>query len=108
MLGPRPGPRQSARRALLGDQPPGDVDSEGRVERPRLGPSEARSVGALRPEGGEDPAIGIDLEEARPDVGQPADCLERDRPGVAEDDEPAEAAGRAVDDRFPAIAHTWR
>ena len=75
-----------------------------RVERAGLRPSEPGPVGALRTERGEDPTVGVDLEVAGADVGEPADRLEGDRAGVAEDDEPAEPAGRPVDERLAAVA----
>lgn len=44
-----------------------------RVERAGVRPSEPGSVGPLRAERREDAAIGIDLEVARADLGEPAD-----------------------------------
>lgn len=81
----------------------GDPVPVGGVECASLGPSEAWAVGPLRAECREDVAVLVDLEVARADVGQPADRLEADRPGVAQDDEPAEPAGRPMDDRLAAV-----
>jgi hypothetical protein len=79
---------------VLANEPSGEVHPDRRVEGPRLRPPESGSVGALWAERGEDAPVGVDLEEAAADVGQPADRIERDRPGVAQHDEPAEPAGR--------------
>jgi hypothetical protein len=57
-----------------------------------------RSAARRSLERGEDPTVDVDLEVASADVGDPADRVERDRPRVAEDDEPAEPAGGAVDE----------
>ena len=64
--------RVGLRRELLGDQPTRDVVARRRVDRRRLGPSQPRVVATQARRGDEHPAVGVELHQPDPDVGQPA------------------------------------
>jgi hypothetical protein len=89
---------------LVAHEPTGDSIAELGVERPGLGSAKTRSVAALRPERREDPAISVDLEIARANIGEPADRLQGDRPGMTEDDEPTEPPSRPVDQGLTSVS----
>jgi hypothetical protein len=48
-------------------------------------------------------SVGVELQVARPDVGEPADRLEADRARVSEDYRPAQVAGGPVNEGLPAV-----
>jgi hypothetical protein len=52
----------------------------------RLGPSQACVLKPGRAGGGENPAIGIDLHESGPHIGEPAEGIEADRARMPEHD----------------------
>jgi hypothetical protein len=64
-------PRQRLRLRcdLLADEATGKFRPERGVECAGLGATEPCPVGTLRAEGGQDEAVGVDLEVAGPDVG---------------------------------------
>ena len=92
-----PGDGGGLARQLLTEQPPGQRDTGLVADGKGLGAAQLGDVGTAVGGSGEDLAFSVEVEVADVGVGEPAQRLEGDVPGVADDDEPGKLRGGFVE-----------
>jgi len=86
-----------------GDQAPSDVDAERAVQRADLSAPLGRRCGTLRRGDQEDGAVRVQVHERDADPVEPTDCIERNRPGMPDDDQPRQLLINPAEDLPTAV-----